>query len=437
MAFSAAVQGGELFRVLLTDQGGVTAASEQLSAPGGAGPAAFDGINACSLADGTISVSVIVTHGGTDLSPFPCAPAVKNTSTLAPPVLDPAPPVTFMPTVEICGASRASTTVRIEGGASTQSIVLNGATTHFCLDVPLRTNQQNTLIVSAIDDLAAAPKPVASALPVQVVHANLSEIVIVSTSSRPLTTEEIETLVQKGVIKLDDPSNYNVSMFTIVFTIGSLVPFTITQPVAVPVTPVRRVRRDPGTPDTRYAGASVSYGGGGWIGGGGGSGGGGGGGGGCLTSCMQVIVIQPPTGPAIPGVIIIDGRIKTLKEFFQVTIALQNTSTSFTLTDMAASIALPPGLSPVGVGPGTDVNAVNATGEIDRVVIGQIDPGATGTGQFIIRGDSIGTYPVAVNFAGFLTGGGLPTPLPLSGWPPPLWRCTVRPSSAWSCAIPM
>jgi len=45
---------------------------------------------------------------------------------------------------------------------------------------------------------------------------------------------------------------------------------------------------------------------------------------------------------------------------------LQNTSTSFTLTDMAASIVLPPGLSPVRTGPGTDVNAVNATGEVDR-----------------------------------------------------------------------
>jgi len=86
--------------------------------------------------------------------------------------------------------------------------------------VPLRRNQQNTLIASAIDDLAAAPKPVASAPPVQVVHADPSEIVVASASSRPLTTEEVETLVQNGVIKLDDPTNYNVSMFTIVLTIA-------------------------------------------------------------------------------------------------------------------------------------------------------------------------------------------------------------------------
>ena len=234
--FSAAVQGGEMFRVVLTDQGGVTVASGQLSAPGGADTAAFSGINACNLADGVITVSVIVTRGGTNLSPVPGTPTVKNPSpaTLAPPVLEPVQPVTLIPTVKICGTSRASTTVRIEGGASIQSITLDNATTHFCLDVPLRPNQQNTLIVSAIDDLAAAPKPVASAPPVQVVNADPSQVVVASASSRPLTTEEVETLVQNGVIKLDNPSNYNVSMFTIVLTIGS-VPVTITQPVPVPV----------------------------------------------------------------------------------------------------------------------------------------------------------------------------------------------------------
>ncbi len=387
---------GQLFQVMLTDQGGVVATSGSFNAPSGAGDVVFDGINACDLGDGVLKLSVLYDA----LAPFVATSAVKSTSTLPPPVLDSVEPVSVLSTIEVCGSSRENTTVRIEGGASVVSIVLNASTTEFCLDVPLRTNTQNTLIAAAIDDLAVAPKPIATAAPFSVVHVDPSQIIIAEATSRPLTTEEVETLVANGVINLDDPANFNVSMFTVVLTIGSF-PVTYSQPVAVPSTP-----------------GSVSYGGGGGSGGGSGwstGGGGGGGGGGCVRGCSQVVVINTPSGQTIPGVIIIDGRIKTLKEFFQVTIAIQNTSTGFNLIDMQAGIDLPAGLSPVRAGPGTDVAEVNTNGEVDSVSIGDIGPGVTGTGQFIIRGDGIGTHAVTVNFDGFLTDGGLPEPLPING----------------------
>ena len=391
---SASVQS---FNVTLTDQGSVVASSGFFDSVAAGGTVNFSGINACGLGDGILQLKVNL---GT-LAPFIGTPAIKNTSLFPPPVLDPVAGASVFAEVEVCGTSRASTTVKIQGGARTVSKQLDASTTNFCINVPLRLNTQNTLIATAIDNLAPAPKPTASAPPVQVVHVDPSSIIIAEASSRPLTIEETELLVANGVIDLDDPGNFNVSMFTIVLTIGQF-PVTVSQPVAVPVT------------------SGVSYGS---TGGSGGWTGGGGTGGsapagpvtGCVVGCSNIVVVKTPSGQTIPGVIIIDGRIKTLKEFFQVTIAIQNTSAGFVLADMQANIVLPAGLSPVRAGPGTDVSAINTAGEIDSVVIGDIGPMSTGTGQFIIRGDGIGNHNVGVDFNGFLTGGGLPNPEPISG----------------------
>ena len=417
--FGTDSMGSNSYQVMLTDQGGASVTSAVFFAPEGAGMGTFSDINACSLADGVISLKIIATVDGTILPAFAGTPAVKNTSTLAAPVLDPLEPVSMLSTVQICGTSRANTTVRIEGGASAVSTTLDSLTTDFCLDVSLRHNTENTLIASAIDDLAVAPKPVASAQPVSVVHVDPSEIIIAEASSRPLTTEEVEILVDNGVIDLDDPSNFNVSMFTVVLTIGSF-PVTITQPVSVPIN--SGSSGSGGGGGASGATSAASYGGSistGWIpmanpeplpagtpptpieG--------------CTTGCSQVVVISTPSGQTIPGVIIIDGRIKTLKEFFQVTIAIQNASIDFTLLDMAAMVNLPAGLSAVRAGLGTDVASINTTGEIDQLTLGSIAPGATGIGQFIIRGDGIGTHAVDVDFNGFLTGGGITNPLAVSG----------------------
>ena len=137
--------------------------------------------------------------------------------------------------------------------------------------------------------------------------------------------------------------------------------------------------------------------------------------GGCTSGCMQIFAIKLPEGPVIPGVLIIDGRIKTLKEFFQISLAILNNSTAFNLIELVASINLPSGLTPVRTGLGTDVANVNADGEADSVALPTIGPGQNGVGQFIIRGDAIGSYNIDVDFAGLLTGGGIPEPLPVGG----------------------
>jgi len=380
--------GVDTFNVTLMDQGGFSVSSGFFTSDDNGGVVAFSGINACALDDGILELTVNLGS----LDPYVGTPAIKNTSVFPAPILDPVAAASVFQSIQICGTSRENTTVKIAGGANTVSVQLDGVTADFCLDVTLRPNTENTLIATAIDDLAAAPKPAASAIPIQVVHVDPASIIIAEASSRPLTIEETELLVQNGVIELDDPSNFNVSMFTIVLTIGQF-PVTVSQPVAVPT----------GTSSVSYGGS----GGSGWTGGGTG--------GtstpspvtGCVTGCSNIVVITTPSGQTIPGVIIIDGRIKTLKEFFQVTIAIQNTSAGFVLADMAANIVLPAGLSPVRAGPGTDVSEINTGSAIDSVDMGDIGPMATGTGQFIIRGDGIGTHNVDVDFNGFLTGGGL------------------------------
>ena len=202
------------------------------STASGVGTINFQGIDACGLADGIIAVNIVLNRGGVELPPVAGTPAFKSTLGLEPPILDPLPLLTVLPSIEVCGTSRENTTVRAEGGAHIVSIVLDENTTRFCLDVPLRPNTQNTLIVSAIDNLAPPPKPIAAAPPVQIFQVDSSEIIIAKAFSRPLTTDEIETLVANGVIDLDDPTNFNVSMFTVVLTIGSF-PVTITQPVVI------------------------------------------------------------------------------------------------------------------------------------------------------------------------------------------------------------
>ena len=403
--FSSDSSSADTFKIILAHQNGETVESVFFSAIEGASVATFGGIDACGLADGVIAVQAILNRAGVSLPVFTGTPAVKNTTLLDPPILGVVPPFSLSSTVEICGTSRTDTTVRIEGGTSIVSVKLDSTTTDFCLNVPLRRNTQNTLIASAIDDLDPAPKDVATAQPVQIVQVDLADIVIAEAFSRPLTVDEIDSLVAEGVIDLDEAENFNVSMFTVVLTIGSF-PVTISQPVVV----------NPATGSVSYgrfrSGEGISFGG--WSGGGGvapsspRSGG-------CVSGCAQIVVIKTESGQTIPGVIIIDGRIKTLKEFFQVGLALFNTSGIFNLSDMNASIDVPGGLTPIRAGVGLDINDINLDGAVDNVLIGEIAPGETGIAQFVVRGDGIGTQRIDVNFDGSIIGGGLPVAMPASG----------------------
>jgi len=405
VTLSSEATSADSFVMNLIDQGGVTASSVSSASRDGAGSVSFSGVDACGLADGVISLHVVYNKAGIELPAVPGTPSVKNTSALEPPVLDPVVPFSLVPIIEVCGTSRADTTVRVEGGARVVSTRLDATTTTFCLPVTLRQNTENTLIASAIDELVPAPKPIASATPVKVVHVDLSQIVIAEAYSRPLTVDEIDELVQQGVISLDEASNFNVSMFTVVLTIGSY-PVTISQPVVI----------NPTTGSVSYGrGSPGSSGFSGWLGGATGGGSGATTSSGCVNGCPQVVVITGPSGQTIPGVIIIDGRIKTLKEFFQVTLLLHNISSSFVLSDMSASIGVQDGLTTVGIGLGTDPVDINPAGTAETLLLGEILPGTTGTGQFIIRGDSIGTRFIDVHFDGDITGGGLPTPIPVSG----------------------
>ncbi len=396
--------------VTLVDQAGNRATSSPYFGSEGAGSVSFFGINACDLKDGTLQLEVDVVANNQHLPVFRGEPAVKNTSLLTPPVVEPIQPASVMPSVKVCGSSRADTTVLVEGGATIVSTSLDANTTRFCLDVPLRRNQQNTLTVSAIDNLAAIPKPIASAKPISIVHVDPSEIVIAKADSRPLGTAEIEALVKKGVIKLDNPANFNVSMFTLVLNVGSY-PVTITQPVAVPVEPGKVSFGSPASPlDFDFTGGNASGGPIKWEGDWGWyefdpgtpqnlpdtppppppTG--------CTSGCASIVAIRTPTGQVVPGVVIIDGRIKTLKEFFQVTLAIFNNSSQFTFENLQAAIRLPSGLTPVRAGVGLDVTNVNTFGAEDALNLGSVPPPSVPAwGNLLCVGIALALTPSALN----------------------------------------
>lgn len=422
LVLGPSVSAGDSFVVVLVDQAGRRAQSGPIHASH-AGLVSFSGIDACALSDGTISLFVASSVGDRTLPLVAGAVAVKNTSSFAAPIPEALPAYTFDRTLKLCGQARANTTVRVEGGGQQVLQTLGDGQTAFCLDVPLRLNAENTLVVSAVDELSPAPKPIASAAPLKIFQIDTDSAVISSFDSRPLTQEEIQTLVENGTIDIDDPDNFNFSLFSIVFNIGGL-PVVVTQAAALPVS---------GGP------AVVFPGGGGGLSGGAGAwgpafaeGGGEGGGvgsseapsqGGCISGCTQIVLIPLPPDPTpganpvrvIPGVITIDGRIKTLKEFFQLTLQLFNSTETFTLEEVTAKVALPAGLTAVAAGLGTDVSAVSAESSHDSTSIGAVSPGETGTAQFIVRGDAIGTYSPRVDFSGFVAAPGLAARVPFNG----------------------
>ncbi|MFK8015830.1 MAG: Ig-like domain-containing protein [Gammaproteobacteria bacterium] len=417
VTFSSGSLTGDTLVVTLGDQVGGAIASGFLTTPDGNGTVGFGPLDVCALSDGVIETRVAIDTVTSGVLPtYLGTSAVKNTSPLVAPVLDLVDPVTLFSSIEVCGTSRADTTVSIAGGANTVSTQLDSAETQFCLDVPLRPNQNNELFVKATDDLAAEPRPSALAAPVNVAQISLDDIAIVEVDSEPLTEEEIEQLVELGIIDLDDPSNFNVSMFTIVITIGSPsgdpIPVTISQPIAVPIsgsgapvyggstgggwspTPPPPPPPSPGTPSPTTPPPSD---------------------GGCTEGCSVVVAIPTPAGPVIPGVILIDGRIKTLREFYEVVISILNVSPDFTLADIQSQLQLPGGLTAVAAGPGTELADVSSDGTVTELDLGDIGPAETGSGTFIIRGDSIGTYDVGVGFDGFVTGSTIPDAIAFSG----------------------
>lgn len=138
--------------------------------------------------------------------------------------------------------------------------------------------------------------------------------------------------------------------------------------------------------------------------------------------------------PPIPGVIVIPGNIGFLDQFFSVMLMVSNaapTGSNLVVSDLTASIVLPPGDDTV-VGSADDplVMANTATGASPSTqpvsqagpdgVLGTADdvltlgPGQTGNAEYLVEGKREGSHTVTMNIQGTLNG--LPIgPVPITG----------------------
>lgn len=284
------------------------------------------------------------------------------------------------------GKGETVVTVTSPGGEVTKTLPSEGGP--FALDVPLAKNSVNRIVVKAVDEYGNS-----ASKELQVTQVSLDSVVVAQVTTERLSPAEVEELVNEGVIDLDDPANYNVSQFTIVLTVEGQ-PVTISIPVAVSVQDPQETGEGdfPSMPGEDSGGAPS-------------------------PQPQEILVLLdsiagPPGQPPVPlpGVLIIEGRIKSLKEFFAVRLLLLNTSGIFTLGDVTANIEFPGGgLTSIMPSTGT-------------VAFGDILPGdGTAPGQaerqFIVRGDRVGVHGVKVNFGGVLTGPGIPEdePIPFNG----------------------
>ncbi len=277
-------------------------------------------------------------------------------------------------------------TVTGPGGSASQSVPDDGG--DFDVHLPLNRNAVNNIVVTAED---AGGNSVSATL--AVTQVSLDQIVVSKVTSERLSVEEVQQLVTDGVIDLENPENYNVSTFDIVLTIDKA-PVTVSVPVVVPIklneeTGYETYKRPPGGDS---------------------------GGNAPRTPQIQIVVFQQSVASeggeannmTIPGVIIIEGNIRSLKEFFSVRLLLMNTSGIFTLTDVTAEIELPEGtLSSI-----LPADGINRFGEI---LPGDGDTPGQKEMEFIIRGDEIGVHDVTVNFGGTVTGPGIGDAIAFNG----------------------
>lgn len=250
--------------------------------------------------------------------------------------------------------------------------------------VQLRKNSVNKFTVKAKGDSGEEiTKEIA------ITQLSLESVVVAKVRTEPLPPERVIQLVNDGVIALDDPENFNVSIFQIVLAIGRE-----EVPVEVPIGASKVVEET--------GGESISL-----------PNDPGGSGGNPKPPNVEIVVFDEPIAcetcfepPRLPGVIVIEGRIKSLKEFFSVRLLLMNISGLFTFTDMKANIEFPNGglsntLPADGIATFDDIGPGNgeAPGQAER--------------EFIVRGDEIGTQPIRVNFGGRLRGAGIPDEEPV------------------------
>ncbi len=273
-------------------------------------------------------------------------------------------------------AADITVTVTGPGGQASQALPDTGGT--FDMNLPLNQNAVNPITVTAEDEHGNR-----AARELAVTQVSLDKIVVSKVTSERLSVEEVEQLVNDGVIDLDDPENYNVSVFDIVLTIAKE-PVPIRLPIAMPK------GEEPGgwetykMPEPGDGGSSNRP----------------------PPPPVQIVVFEEGvSGPggtyvSVPGVLVIEGRIKSLKEFFAVRMLLMNTSGIFTLSDVVASIAFPDG----GL---TRILPADGVVSFGDILPGDGEQPGQKEKEFIIRGDEIGVRDVTVDFGGVLTGPGI------------------------------
>ncbi|NIA16651.1 MAG: hypothetical protein GWP08_21585, partial [Nitrospiraceae bacterium] len=117
----------------------------------------------------------------------------------------------------LCAAAwpaHAQITVAVSapGGNVTQTVPDEGGA--FRIDLPLNKNMVNEITVTASDTAGNS-----ASQELTVTQVSLADIIITEFSSETLSPEEVEQLVDDGVIDLDDPDNFDVSIFEIIITI--------------------------------------------------------------------------------------------------------------------------------------------------------------------------------------------------------------------------
>lgn len=283
----------------------------------------------------------------------------------------------------------AAPKITVSGPAATQGPIPVDPDGHFSFpNVPLKKNSVNTFTVTATEDGGAKVSK-----EIKITQLSLESVVVAKVKAEPLPPERIIQLVNDGVIDIEDPENFNVSVFQLVLTIGQR-----EVPISVPVA-VSKVFEETGFESISPPKDP------------------GRGGGEPKVEDTEIIVFDKPVpceacgGPiSIPGVIVIEGRIKSLKEFYSVRLLLMNVSGIFTLHDVKANIEFPNGgLSATLPKDGTIA--------FDDILPGDGDVPGQKEREFIIRGDEIGTRQIRVSFGGFIAGPGIDEgdPLPFNG----------------------
>src|SRR5688500_767360 len=124
--------------------------------------------------------------------------------------------VTFPGIVRAQTPSSAPTTITATGGSQVATQKLPEGELRFGLRVPLKPNAENILTLTARDDSGQT----ATVNDIRVTQLTLDQIVQAQVTARRLTTTEVKALVADGTIDINDPQNFNVSVFDIVLTIG-------------------------------------------------------------------------------------------------------------------------------------------------------------------------------------------------------------------------